>query len=373
MVGKSSSSPPLVATLSSADYCAPEVFELERRRIFHSGWSYVCHVDGLPAGGRRVFDLAGESVVVSRTDEGTVHAFANVCRHRGAQLCAASGDADLRATIRCGYHGWTYGLDGSLIATPRVDDEFDRDLYGLWPRHVAEWNGLLFVSVAEQPEPFDVWLNRVAPGLHEWVDLPVPGYRLGARTNTEVAANWKVLIENYAECLHCAVVHPELVNLVPLYRSGHVVPPDHPSTAVGFREGATAFTADGQSTLATLPGLDGAAEYDGYAVFPNLFFDVTPTVLALTALFPIAADRTRVVTEYVFDAAAVDRQDFDPHAEVEFSELIAAQDYSVCEMVQRGVASSAFTSGALTAKDRYVADFVSLYRRERGAVDAPIE
>jgi Rieske 2Fe-2S family protein len=355
-------------TLSSADYCDPAVFDLERGRIFHRGWMYVCHVDGIPAGTKRVFDLAGESVVLTRDVDGTLHAFANVCRHRGAQLCDAAMSEATKGSIRCRYHAWTYALDGALRATPRVDDDFDRGEYGLWAYHVDVWNGMVFVSVAAEPPALTAWLAELSPNTSLFEHLPVATYRIGARTEAVVQANWKIIVENYAECLHCAVVHPELVDLIPIYQSGDVVDPADPTAPVTFAAGNTAFTASGATDLSVLPGLDGTPEYDGVAVFPNVFFDLTPTVLALTAIFPIAADRSLVVGEYLFHADDVARPGFDPTPEVEFNELVGAQDYAVCEMVQRGVASKAFTSGALTRKDEYVADFVARYLDTRGPV-----
>jgi Rieske 2Fe-2S family protein len=358
--------PGLDDTLTSADYCDPAVFDLERRQIFHAGWMYVCHVDALPAGTRRVFDIAGESVIVARDRAGEFHAFANVCRHRGSELCPAGVDAST-GNIRCGYHAWTYSLDGALVATPRVDDEFDRGDYGLWAHHAAVWNGLVFVSVAEQPPSLASWLARWSPGIDDFAGVPVADYRIGVRTEAVVAANWKILIENYNECLHCAVVHPELVEVIPLYRSGHVVDPDRDDEIVDLRPGARALTADGRTTLSMLPGIDPAAEYSGLVFFPNLEFDLTPTTIALTSLFPVAPDRTVVVAEYLFSPADVERADFDPSPEVDLNELVGAQDFAVCEMVQRGVSSRAFAGGGLTAKDAYVTEFVQRYLDIRGS------
>ena len=355
-------------TLSSADYCSPAVLEIERERIFHRGWMYVCHVDGIPAGSKRVVDLVGESVVVTRDLDGTLFAFANVCRHRGSQLCDAAMTEPTKGSIRCQYHSWTYGLDGALLATPRVDDDFDRDRYGLWEYRVDVWNGMVFVSLADEPVALIEWLRAHTPNIELFEQLPVGSYRIGARTEAVVDANWKIIVENYAECLHCAVVHPELAELIPLYRSGNVVDPDDPSAPVTFADGRVAFTPDGQTRLSTLPDLDGSPEYDGVAIYPNVFFDLTPTVLALTGIFPIAPDRSLVVGEYLFHPDDVARPDFDPTPEVELNELVGAQDYVVCEMVQRGVASRAFTGGGLTRKDEYVTEFVERYLDNRGPV-----
>ncbi len=355
----------LAPTLTSQDYSSPEVFALERQRIFHAGWMYVCHIDGIQPGTRRAFDVAGESVIVTHDRDGEIQAFANVCRHRGAELCPVGGEAS-QGNIRCSYHAWTYGLDGTLLATPRVHDDFARDEYGLWRHHAEVWNGLVFVSVAVDPPPLVEWLTRWTPGFAEFADVPVAEYRLGARTEALVAANWKILVENYNECLHCAVVHPELVDVIPIYRTGHVVDPDRDDEVVDLRQGAVALTLDGETNLSPLPGIADEPEYIGLAFYPNLEFDLTPTNLALTSLFPIAADRTLVVAEYLFAAGDVTRPDFDPSPEVDFNELVGAQDFEVCEMVQRGVSSAAFAGGGLTHKDRYVTEFVERYLDSRG-------
>lgn len=356
----------LAPTLGRDDYWSDRVFDVERARIFHRGWMYAMPLAGLPRDARRVVDLAGASVIVARTADGDVNAFANVCRHRGAELCPRGSSGGGR--IRCAYHAWTYGLDGRLLATPRVDDDFDRGSYGLWRHHAEVWNGLVFVSVADDPEPLTTWLERCTPSFADFADVPVDRFLLGAHTETLVEANWKILVENYNECLHCAVVHPELVDIIPLYRTGHVVDPDRDDEIVDLRPGARALTSDGRSSLSTLPGVDPTPEYSGLAFFPNLEFDLTPTNLALTGLFPIAPDRTLVVADYLFAPSDVERADFDPSAEVDFNELVGAQDYAVCEMVQRGVSSRSFTSGGLTAKDAYVAEFVRRYLDIRGPI-----
>lgn len=358
----------LGATLNSADYCSEEVLKLERRKIFRAGWSYICHIDGLPVGTKRTFEVAGESVLVTRDRDGQVHAFANVCRHRGSELCDRTSREATKGSIRCGYHAWTYGLDGTLLATPRVDDEFDRADYGLWSYHAEVHNGMIFVSLAAKPPKLSQWLADYSPALARFADLPIADYRLGGRTEVEVAANWKIIIENYEECLHCAVVHPELVDLIPTYRSGNVVDAERKDGSVPFVPGAEAFTIDGETELSTLPGLTRHGEYNGTAIFPNALFDLTPTVLAITRVTPLAANRTRVVGEYLFSATDVARPDFDPTPEIELNELVGKQDYVVCEMVQRGVSSSAFTSGGLTAKDAFVATFVNQYLAMRGPV-----
>ncbi len=366
----SASSP--TPTLTRADYVSPDVFELERQRIFHAGWFFVGHVASIPAGASRVVDVAGEQVIVTCTRAGRFHAFANACRHRGAMLLDPIDPTVVApecgaASIQCQYHAWTYGLDGRLLSTPRVDrSDVDRDTTGLWDYRADVWNGLVFVSLDSDVSPLSEWLVESNSALVEFEHLEIADMALVQRTASTAAANWKIVVENYQECLHCPVVHPELVEVIPLYRTGQVVDAARPDGAVEFVNGANSYThaSTGAAALPLLPGVGASDEgvYNGASVFPNLLFDLTASGLVLTTLFPVGPDRTEIVGEYLFAPAVAGSSEYDPTDEIAFNELIGAQDIAVCERVQRGVASRAFTTGILTTKDDAVADFNRHYR-----------
>src|SRR5690242_14412890 len=152
-------SPDVRTTLSGFDYTAPDIFELERERIFFRGWYYLGRDDELrEAGDLSEYDVAGESIIVVRGTDGVLRGFYNVCRHRGSRLCEP-GSGRVRSAIKCPYHAWSYALDGRLIGTPMVgEDEVDRSTLGLWPVTVDTWAGFLFVNFAEDPEPLLDWL-----------------------------------------------------------------------------------------------------------------------------------------------------------------------------------------------------------------------
>lgn len=183
-------------------------------------------------------------------------------------------------------------------------------------------------------------------------------------STSEVAANWKIIVENYQECLHCAGVHPELVRLIPTYRRGSVVD-DPNSWGVPLVPGATSLTRSGSSRLPTLPGLaeEDLHQYYGCHVFPNLFLDFSSDCVTWDILFPRAPDLTATRGGYLFDPATIARADFDPSEVVEFDDLVTQQDVSVCERVQQGVGSRAFARGGVYPfEDRYVHGFVERYR-----------
>ena len=154
-------------TLSGPEYTDPEIFRLEQQRIFHAGWFLACRADTLAKGNRKVIDVAGESILVARDLDDTIHAYANVCRHRGARLCDRDSDST-QGSLMCPYHAWTYALDGRLISTPHLDDtQVDKAALSLWKVAVQVWEGFVFVCLADQPPAWEDWFSvhgaEVAP------------------------------------------------------------------------------------------------------------------------------------------------------------------------------------------------------------------
>jgi Rieske 2Fe-2S family protein len=345
------------------------VFELERERVFARNWFYAGRAEGLDEPGDFVtVDVAGESVIVVRAADGDLHGFYNVCRHRGSRLCDAAAGR-MKGAVKCPYHAWAYSFDGRLIGTPNVGkDEIDRDRLSLWPVTVDTWQGFLFVHLDADPRPLAEWLAGQHDRPLRFERFGLTGLRIGRRTVTEVAANWKILIENYNECLHCPSVHPELVSLVPGFRKGDVydhMREDGGMTLAGERN---SFTLNGRSHLPLLPGMQGEDESSlyGATIYPNMFLDVTGTSAISTVLLPRDAGATTVVAEYLFPPEVIAADGFDPSEVVDFTELVAHQDYVVCERVQKGVRSRAFTNGVLAEKDSLLEDFMARYLGERG-------
>ncbi len=354
-------------TLTTADYLSDEVYAVERERIFHGGWMFAARADRIRRGNRTVVDLAGESVLLTCDLDGEFHALANVCRHRGARLCDQHNDSG-QGSLMCPYHAWTYALDGQLIATPHLDDtEVDRASLPLWRHHVRNWQGFLFVSTAKQPPAFDDWMALHCADLLALERFHMADLRVAHTSTAEVAANWKIIVENYQECLHCTRVHPELVAQIPIYRTGWVV--DHTRDDGGVTIVGDYSTGYGQG--AGMPPLPGISEVDrhsyfGASSFPNLFVDISGNCAVVTSLFPNGPSSTTLVMEFMFAPEVIDGPGFDPGPIIEFNELVAAQDNLVCERVQQGVSSSAFTTGVLTPKDALVIAFNKQYLNARG-------
>src|SRR3954471_16950320 len=355
-------------TLPGRDYHAADVFELEREQVFARSWFYAGRAESLKEPGDFVtVDVADESVIVLRAKDGEIHAFYNVCRHRGSRLCEQPSGR-MKGAVKCPYHAWSYSFDGKLIGTPMVDrDEIDRESLGLWPVPVDVWQGFLFVHLDPDPVPLEEALRDQHEQPLTMARFGLDRLRIGHTTVSEVEANWKILIDNYNECLHCPTVHPELVAVVPTFRAGASYDPTRTDGGVSLADGRTAMVTAPRLRLPLLPGFKGQGDpeaYYGALVYPTMFLDVDGSTCLATAVFPTGPQSCRLVTEYLFNPDALEDPDFDPTPVVEFNELVTRQDNEACERVQRGVTSRAFDHGVFPAKDAWVFGFDERYRRD---------
>jgi phenylpropionate dioxygenase-like ring-hydroxylating dioxygenase large terminal subunit len=191
--------------LPGAVYKDPDVYELDVRHIVLKSWLYVGHQSTIPERGDWFLsENAGESVIVVRDGQGAVNAMINVCRHRGSRICDAQMGHDSRFT--CRYHGWTYGLDGSLKAAARMPEGFDRSRHGLRRLHVRVLDGLVFVNFDDHPPDFGALERELGPAIRPY---GLANAKIALRRNYPIASNWKLAVENYCECYHCQPAHPE--------------------------------------------------------------------------------------------------------------------------------------------------------------------
>jgi phenylpropionate dioxygenase-like ring-hydroxylating dioxygenase large terminal subunit len=393
---------PLELSLPKASFTSESEFRREREAILFADWFCVGRAESLPAAGDYLTaDIAGESVIVVRGEDGDLNGFYNLCRHRGSRLvppedaepaaasaapagCASAAQAAERpaaagpavlprrtgcfpGTIRCPYHAWTYGLDGALRSAPFLPDlRGHRAALSLHPVDVDTWGGFVFARCESGAGPsLEAALGEM-PGRVAAYDLA--GLRTGARLRYEVAANWKVVLENYNECYHCGPVHPELCELVPDFaRSGGDVDWE---AGVPHRAGAYTFTATGTTTRLPFPGLSEIerTRHFGELVLPNLMISMSADHVAAFTVWPRAAGLTTVVCAFLFHPDEIARPDFDPSDAVSFWDLVNRQDWLICERVQDGMTSRRFTAGYLAPMEEPSAD-VGRYVAGRLGID----
>ena len=346
-------------------YTDPGVFDWERRHFFGGGWTCAGLAADLPgAGDQRAVPLGAASVLLSRDDEGEVHAFANFCRHRGHELLPC-GESAHRPAIVCPYHSWTFALSGDLRSAKGFGGTpgFDASGWGLVELPVSNWHGLLFVDASGTAEP----MGQALGDLDELV-APYEPERLvvAGRHSYDAAANWKVLTENYHECYHCPVIHPELCRVSPP-GSGENYQTAGPWLGgwMRLRDGMETMSLNGASHGLSLRGLDTARlrTVNYLSIFPNVLLSLHPDYVMTHVLTPVAADRTLIECSWAFAPEALAQPGFDPGYAVEFWDITNRQDWAACESVQRGLTSPHARPGPLSADEDAVYMFVTQVAR----------
>ena len=344
--------------LAARFYASESVFALERERLFHAQWFCVGRVEQVPVRGDCLHvHVAGESVLVMRGKDAQLHAFYNVCRHRGSRLVrtpplpdpqqpAAVISTSMSAGVVCPYHAWTYNLDGSLRAAPYVqfDASCPKENFSLVPVNLDTWGGFIFLNLSSTPvQPLR---EQLAVPVRKLERYPLADLRRGAQIVYDVRANWKVIMENYNECYHCGPVHPELCALVPAFRErgGAGLEWDD---GIPHREGAWTFTMSGTSERAPFPGLSEKEKthHKGEVAYPNLLLSAAAEHIAAFTLWPMAPDHTRIACEFLFHGDEMAKASFDPADVVDFWDIVNRQDWQICESVQDGMRSRGFRGG----------------------------
>jgi Rieske 2Fe-2S family protein len=341
--------------------------QTELERFFFGMWIHTGRADEIPRAGDYVLrDVAGESLIVARAEDKTIRAFFNVCRHRGTRLCEAER-GNFAGIIRCPYHAWAYDLQGRLVAAPQMDDlpHFHKDLYPLAEAAVSLWDGHVFLNLGETKRPLEDQLGDLPEKFRPW---GMGQLCLGKQVVYDVAANWKLIIQNYSECLHCPGVHPALQRLSH-FLSG-VNEPARPSYLGGrmdLREGIKTLTMDGTTTRACLPGLPDEERRRVYyfAILPNLLLSLHPDYMMTHTLWPRALDRTEIVCGWHFHPEALATTGFSPDDAVAFWDLTNRQDWHVCEQMQLGLRSRAYRPGPYSNREELLHGFDCMIRAER--------
>jgi len=352
--------PGQVRTLPQAYYTSEAVFREEADRVFARRWVCVGRA-GQVAGPGDYFlaEVAGESVIVVRDKQETPRALFNVCRHRGTRLCEAVSGR-LSGAIQCPYHGWTYGLDGRLLGAPHMSETegFDTADFPLHAAALGAWDGFLFVSLEPPPAAIEAVLAPIAGKFAAWRLAELRPFR---RIEYDVRANWKLFFQNFSECYHCPRIHPELTRLSH-YRGG----------ANDLTEGPILggyMTIDPPGDSLTLSGRAACPQPVGplsdddrrrvyyYSIFPNLFLTLLPDYAMWHTLWPVAADHTRIVCEWLFAPGAASPAAAGPKDAVAFWDRTNRQDWHVCELAQQGVSSRAYTPGPYAVQESLLAAF----------------
>jgi Rieske 2Fe-2S family protein len=356
-------------TLSRDYYTSPDILAEERRRLFSRHWNCVGRAARVAEPGAYFLcTIAEESLIVLRDRSGVLRALYNVCRHRGTRLCSEAAGR-FSETIQCPYHAWTYSTDGRLIGAPHMQDvsDFDKSEFPLHQAAVAEWEGFLFVNIADDPVPFaEAW----APMIGRLSRYNLAALTVGHRVSYDVEANWKLVFENYSECLHCPMIHPELSGVLP-YQSGandlvegpflggymEITEPNQSATMSG--------RACGRLVNPELPAEDRRRAFY-YSFKPNMLLSVHPDYVNYYLVHPVTPDRTTVDSEWLFHPDNAGDPAFDPQDAIAFWDVTNRQDWNIIARSQLGIGSRKYLPGPYSARESIPAAWDRAYLESMG-------
>ena len=358
-----------VLMMPAEAYNSPEVLDWERRHLFAGSWSCLGRVEDLfPEGDRPVRQRAvtvgdiPSLLVRDPADADTLRMYANTCRHRGHELLPDGGTSDRRKVI-CPYHAWTYDLGGRLVGATgfRDDERFDFADHRLVELPVRVWQGWVFghalhpLGSPEVPS-FDEHLGT----LDAVVAPYAPGKLVVAdRHPYEVAANWKVIAENYHECYHCPLIHPELCQVTPpTSGNNYDLPGGWVGGSMDLRDGMRTMSLTGELAATPLPGAP-PTKVEYLHLLPNLLVSAHPDYVMTHRMVPLAPDRTWVECSWLV-MPGEDGSVPAAAGAVEFWDITNKQDWAACESVQRGLASPHFAPGPFAPAEDAVAQLVSM-------------
>jgi len=349
--------PPTAFTLPAEYYTDPALHERELEVFFRRKWVCVGRFEELPARGSFVArHLAGDRLFVVRPRApGYPHAgeaLSQPRRHRGTQLCMDEV-GQFHGSIQCEYHAWTYDLNGRLIGAPHMDGSalFRKEDFPLLSVHAGVWDGFLYVRLSDTGPTLEEQLADLPGKFAPW---QMGTLRRGDGITYDIAANWKLIIQNFSECLHCPNLHPAL-NRLSHYMSGENEPlrPTYMGGRMDLNDDAQTMSMGGTCPPAFPPGLspEDQRRVYYYALFPNLLISAHPDYVMAHTMFPLGVNRTRLVCEWYFHPNELARPGFSALDVREFWDMTNRQDWHVCELAQRGISSRAYRPGPYSNRE----------------------
>lgn len=370
-------------SLEQPFYTDNSVFELEWKTIWSKYWLFAGTTAEIPKAGDFVtYQAHKDSVIIIRGDKGEVFAHYNTCRHRGSLICLKERGNSPK--LMCPYHQWVYNKDGSLFRSRLMPDDFDRSQYSLHPVHVEVVSGLIFICLAENPPDFSVVRRDFEPFLKPF---NVNGAKVAATKTYELRTNWKLVAENFRECYHCGVAHPEYCSAVVganLTESSDEVTAErrvawtqkglavdtvnfendsfHFAVRYPLRPGVESYSLDGKTVAKPMGShVDFDGGVLGFVLLPGFWMDAVSDYMWFMRVTPVSASKTRIDLTWLVDGSAVENVDYSPERVTEFWKVTGEQDWQLCENNFAGIESSHYSPGPYAPVEDEVAKFVSWY------------
>ncbi|MEP7108991.1 MAG: aromatic ring-hydroxylating dioxygenase subunit alpha [Ferruginibacter sp.] len=370
-------------SLEQAFYTDQQIFDLEWEHIWGKYWLFAGTIADIPKPGDYfTFTIHNNSIIIIRGNKGEVYAHYNTCRHRGSLICLEEkGNAP---KLICPYHQWVYDKDGSLFKARLMPDDFDRSGYGLHPVQLQVANGLIFISLADNPPDFKKVLEDYAPFLKPY---KMDQAKVAYKKKYELHTNWKLVGENFRECYHCGPAHPEYCNAViganlrePVeevlaqrsveWQSKGLAINNidfendsfHFAIRYPLRPGVLSYSLDGKAVAVPMGDhKDFNAGVLGLVVYPNFWMDAVSDYMWTMRLTAVSPSQTTIDLTWLVDNNAVEGVDYTIDRLVEFWKITGEQDWELCQNNYRGIESSHYQPGPYAPVESDVAKFVDWY------------
>jgi phenylpropionate dioxygenase-like ring-hydroxylating dioxygenase large terminal subunit len=370
-------------------YLSPEVFALDIERVYFRHWLFAGHIDQVrKPGDYFLYQIAGESIILIRGDDGDVRGFYNVCRHRGSRICL--DQCGTAKKLVCPYHAWTYDTAGRLLAARHLEPTVEKSDFGLVGCRVREVQGLIFISLADDPPPFD----HIAADIDRFYQPhQLPSAKIAFQMNHVMQANWKIVAENFWECYHCGPAHPELAQVMSYVRAfdsksaakeradyaerwkdntrrlGRITEAVengdgvcHQVHRVPIREGFVTQSRDGKPVA---PLLGEYKEYDGAVTsiefFPLIWLVCANDYAMLTRFTPISVLETEAQATWLVRGDAVEGRDYNVDDVTWLWRKTLEEDFTITENNQKGVCSRRYQPGPYSQMEKPLAKLMSWY------------
>jgi len=349
-------------TLPSRLYTDASVFATEKEKIFSRTWQVAGHASQVAnPGDYFTTELVGEPLVFVRGGDGRLRGFYNVCRHRAGPPAQGCGS---RKLFRCGYHGWTYGLDGALLSATEIEgvEGFRPGDFALTPVRTEEWFNLVFVNLDPEAAPLRESLGELPRQAEKF---PFAEMKLFERRTYDMKCNWKTYVDNYLEGYHLPSVHPGLNR--ELDYNAYVVEP-HARGHEGYVRQFSPIRGaqSGDATPRRYPEAREDWTTDYFWIFPNWMLNCYPDNVSLNIVLPVEPERSLAIFEWYLPEK--DHATAAAKAAVEFSDQIQREDVGICETVQRNLRSRSYSRGRFSVKqEKGVHAFHRMYGEAMGA------
>lgn len=329
-------------------YSSPEVFALEKEKIFMKDWLCVGRSEEIPnPGDYTTFRIMGEPLLLVRNAAGGINAFANVCLHRGVEVAMGSGNVE---RFSCPYHAWTYDLDGRLLGAPFMQRTtgFERSDCSLKPVRLGEWEGWLFVSFDAETEPLESYISEFAADVGF---LRMGECRLGSKLIIDLECNWKLVVENLMDVYHAQTLHAKSFGK-------HRGSPDRYPFELRKRGGtctiyeAAPMTPDGKTLFRKMPAVEDRAENFALSAHlaPNLQVIARSDNLHPLVMWPVSPTTSRTIIYNLFPKEFAEEPGFEYRTRVyhEYLELVLSEDRGMVVSLQNAMATRSYMPGRMS-------------------------